>query len=106
MPSEILIVDDDANIRSLLDYRLAKEGYSVILCATGEEALDRIVRDQPDLVILDLVLPGLDGWEVIDLLKQDKETCDIPILVLTAYGFEENRKRGSELGVSGFLAKP
>jgi DNA-binding response OmpR family regulator len=106
LSKKILVVDDDANIRLLLDYRLAKEGYSVVPCATGEEALHETTRNQFDLIIVDLILPGTNGFELIERFRRTKGTADTPILVLTAYGFEENRSRSRELGVSAFVPKP
>jgi DNA-binding response OmpR family regulator len=106
LPKQILVVDDDANIRLLLDYRLAQMGYSVMPCATGEEALQATAANQFDLIIVDLVLPGANGLELIERLRRSEGTEDTPILVLTAYSFEENRNRSQELGVAAFVRKP
>ena len=66
---KILVVDDDANIRSALEHRLGREGYRVLLCATGEDALEKTRTERPDLIVLDLVLPGLDGFRFLEQLK-------------------------------------
>lgn len=106
MAVKILVVDDDANIRSALEYRLGREGYCVLLSATGEDALEKTRKEQPDLIVLDLVLPGLDGFRFLEQLKRERAISTIPVLILTAYGLEENRRRSLDLGASGFLTKP
>jgi DNA-binding response OmpR family regulator len=103
---KILVVDDDANIRSALKHRLGREGYRVLLSATGEDALEKTRTEQPDLIVLDLVLPGLDGFRFLEQLKSEAAISSVPVLVLTAYGLEENRRRSLDLGASGFLTKP
>ena len=107
MPKEhILVVDDEADIRELLEYNLAREGYKVACVSTGEEALKRGRSDQPDLVVLDLMLPGADGLEVCRRLKAEAKTKHIPIVMLTAKGEEADIVAGLELGADDYVTKP
>jgi two-component system alkaline phosphatase synthesis response regulator PhoP len=107
MPNEkILIVDDEEDILELLKYNLSREGYKVSCAASGEETL-RAVRSQiPDLILLDLMLPGIDGLEVARQLKNDVKTRDVPIVMLTAKGEEADIVTGLELGADDYITKP
>ena len=82
----ILVVEDDEDILQLLKYNLAKEGYGVTGVTSGEEALKALKSGLPDLLLLDLMLPGVDGLEVCRRLKRDEQTCQVPIIMLTAKG--------------------
>jgi two-component system alkaline phosphatase synthesis response regulator PhoP len=107
MPKEtILVVEDEDDIRELLRYNLAKEGYRISLAASGEEALKAIKASPPDLVLLDLMLPGVDGLEVCRILKRDPQTEPLPIVMLTAKGEEADIVTGLELGADDYLTKP
>jgi two-component system phosphate regulon response regulator PhoB len=102
----ILVVEDEDDIRELLRYNLAREGYRVTAAASGEEAL-RAARDSlPDMVLLDLMLPGVDGLEVCRSLKQDPQTRKLPIVMLTAKGEEADIVAGLELGADDYVTKP
>jgi DNA-binding response OmpR family regulator len=102
----ILVVEDEEDIRELLKYNLEKEGYQVFGAATGEEAL-RAVRDRrPDLILLDLMLPGLDGLEVCRQIRSEAQTRHLPIIMLTAKGEEADIVTGLELGADDYIAKP
>ncbi len=102
----ILIVDDEEDILELVEYNLIKEGYRVITAATGEDAL-QIARDKlPDLILLDLMLPGVDGLEVCRILKADHLTSVIPIVMLTAKGSEADVVVGLEMGADDYITKP
>ena len=104
--ANVLVVDDEEDILELVEYNLAKEGYKVLKVATGEDAL-RVARSQlPDIVILDLMLPGLDGLEVCRMLKGDPSTQHIPIVMLTAKGGEADIVAGLELGAADYVTKP
>lgn len=103
---KVLVVDDDVNIREVLAYRLRRDGYSVLLSGDGEDAWEQARAEQPDLIILDLALPQLDGFGFLERLRSKGDTCSIPVLVLSAYGHEENRTRSFELGVVAFVVKP
>jgi two-component system phosphate regulon response regulator PhoB len=102
----ILVVEDDEDILQLLKYNLTKEGYQITGAASGEEALKIIKPDLPDLVLLDLMLPGMDGLEVCRLLKQEAKTSRIPIIMLTAKGEEADIVTGLELGADDYITKP
>jgi len=102
----ILVVEDEDDIRELLRYNLAKEGYKVTGSASGEEALKAVRVAMPDLVLLDLMLPGLDGLEVCRSLKQDPQTRNLPIVMLTAKGEEADIVAGLELGADDYVTKP
>ena len=103
---KILAVDDDPDILKLLQYNLEKEGFSVITAANGQEAL-RLVRSQPpQAIILDLMLPEVDGLEVCRQIKRDESLSGIPILMLTAKGEEVDRVVGFELGADDYITKP
>jgi len=102
----ILVVEDEDDIRELLRYNLAKEGYQVTGVASGEEALKAARATPPDLILLDLMLPGLDGLEVCRLLKGEPQTLDLPIVMLTAKGEEADIVTGLELGAHDYITKP
>ncbi len=107
MPKEtILVVDDEEDILELVRYNLAKEGYGVSGVTSGEEALKKITATMPDLVILDLMLPGLNGLEVCKTLKANPRTQHIPIVMLTAKGEEADVVTGLELGADDYITKP
>lgn len=102
----ILVVEDDEDILQLLKYNLAKEGYGVATVTSGEEALKALKAEAPDLVLLDLMLPGVDGLEVSRMLKRDARTSQIPIIMLTAKGEEADIVTGLELGADDYITKP
>lgn len=102
----ILVVEDEDDIRELLRYNLVKEGYRVTGAASGEEAFKAVRVAMPDLVLLDLMLPGLDGLEVCRSLKQDPRTRNLPLVMLTAKGEEADIVAGLELGADDYITKP
>jgi two-component system alkaline phosphatase synthesis response regulator PhoP len=107
MPKEhILVVDDEEDILELVRFNLAREGYSVICTTTGEETLKIAPKEHLDLILLDLMLPGIDGLEVAKALKNDPKTRDIPIVMLTAKGEEADMVTGLELGADDYIIKP
>lgn len=103
---KILIVDDDPDILELLNYNLSKEGYQVFGASSGEEALNLLKRQTPELVLLDLMLPGIDGLEVCRTLKGDSKFSHIPVIMLTAKGEESDIIVGLELGADDYVTKP
>jgi len=103
---KILVVDDEEDILELVRYNLAREGYTVACAVTGEEALKSTASDPADLIILDLMLPGIDGLEVARRLKQNPGTKAIPIVMLTAKGEEADIVTGLELGADDYVTKP
>ena len=104
--ARILIVDDEEDIRELVDLYLAREGFDTLMCETGEEALDLANKQTPDLVVLDLMLPGIDGLEVCRCLKAKRKTEAIPILMLTAKAEDSDVVAGLELGADDYVTKP
>ena len=107
MPTKrILVVDDEQDIRELLRYNLSKEGYQVECVASGEETLSRARNRPPDLLVLDLMLPGVDGLEVCKRLKSEPRTASILIIMLTAKGEDADVVTGLELGAEDYVIKP
>ncbi len=107
MPGEkILVIDDEKDIGELLEYNLGKEGYRVVSTYNGEEALRFVQGELPSLIILDLMLPGIDGLEVCRILKREARTSGIPIIILTAKGEEADIVAGLELGADDYVTKP
>jgi two-component system alkaline phosphatase synthesis response regulator PhoP len=107
MPKErILVVDDEEDILELVRYNLVKEGYHVTGALTGEDALKKARSEVFDLVVLDLMLPGIDGLDVAKKLKTDKKTENVPIVMLTAKGEEADIVTGLELGADDYVTKP
>jgi len=103
---KIMVVDDDANIRAVLKLRLERSGYTVQIARDGTEALSMVLPNPPDLIILDLLLPKIGGFEVLRNLKSNRLTADIPVIILTARVTPSSRNRSYTLGAAGFLAKP
>lgn len=104
--ARILAVDDSAETRELFQASLEAAGYQVLAVSSGEEALTAVAAQPPDLILLDVMMPGVDGFEVCRRLKSDEETALIPIVILTALHQFEHRLRGIELGADDFLTKP
>ena len=103
---KILIVDDEKDIVELLKYNLEKEDFKIISAYNGNDALESIEKGNPDLIILDLMLPEIDGIEICRILKKDNETKDIPIIMLTARATEMDRILGLDLGADDYITKP
>lgn len=102
----ILIVEDDPDIRELLVYTLGKEGYQTMEAASGEAGLQHVKENPPDLIILDIMLPGIDGLEVLRRLKHDQRLRPIPVLIASARGEETDIVAGLELGADDYVTKP
>lgn len=103
---KILVVEDEPDIRKLVRYNLSQERFAVLEAEDGEEALKIIRREKPDLVVLDLMLPGLPGLELCRIVREQRETARIPILMLTAKAAEADRVVGLEMGADDYLTKP
>lgn len=103
---KILIVEDDPNIRELLQYNLEKEGFLVKTAEDGEQGLDTIETKWPDLVILDLMIPYRDGLEICRIMRSNKDLAHIPVIILTAKGEEIDRVLGLEMGADDYVTKP
>jgi two-component system phosphate regulon response regulator PhoB len=102
----ILVVDDEEDILELIRFHLTREGYQLTLAATGEEALKKAKHETFDLIVLDLMLPGLDGLEVAKALKADARTKGVPIVMLTAKGEDADVVSGLEIGADDYITKP
>lgn len=102
----ILVVDDDEHIRKSLAQYLEMEEFDVDVASSGPEALSRAGRQAPDLVLLDIMMPGMDGFEVVEKLRQESATSQVPIILLTARGQDTDVIKGYQLGVSSYLTKP
>ncbi|MCM8782063.1 MAG: response regulator transcription factor [Candidatus Omnitrophica bacterium] len=106
MKEKILIIEDDKNISKLVKYNLEKQGFDCFLAPSAEEALEILNRHPIDLIILDIMLPGMDGFEACRTIKQDSRFKNIPIIILTAKGEEVDRVVGLELGADDYIVKP
>ncbi|MDX1576843.1 MAG: response regulator transcription factor [Gemmatimonadota bacterium] len=104
--AQILVVDDEPDILSVLVYHLSREGYRVTTAVNGRSALQTAFSDRPDLILLDLMLPGMDGYDVLQRLRQDERSETIPVILLTARREEEERVRGFEVGADDYITKP
>lgn len=102
----ILVVDDEEDILELVQFNLQREGYNIKTAASGEKALEMINEESPDLIVLDLMLPGIDGLEITKRLKGDYNKMDIPIIMLSAKGEEADVVTGLELGADDYVTKP
>jgi two-component system alkaline phosphatase synthesis response regulator PhoP len=102
----ILIVDDEENIRKLLSYSLCKAGYEVVEASDGAAAIDAAGKQKPDIMILDVMMPVMDGYEVIKRMKSSPETSSIPILMLTARASDADKVYGLDIGADDYLTKP
>ena len=106
MKEKILIVEDEKTIVKLLEYNLKKESFITIVARSGEDAIAQAKKNHPDLILLDIMLPGIDGLEVCKTLKSDGKTSPIPIIMLTAKSQESDKVVGLELGADDYITKP
>ncbi len=106
MRATILSVDDERDVTDLVKFHLVRAGYEVVTAATGREALQRIAEHHPDLILLDLMLPDIDGFGVSEILRRDPSTATIPIVILTAWATTDAKHLGLELGALDYLTKP
>jgi DNA-binding response OmpR family regulator len=106
MPKEILIVDDEPGVVVALQFLLEQQGYNILVAKRGEDALDLIYKYKPDLVILDIMLPGIDGYEVCEIVRLNPDYRDIKILFLTARSNEVEIAKGLALGADAYITKP
>lgn len=104
--AKILVVEDNELNRDMLTRRLARKGYEVIAAVDGEEALTKIRGEEPDLVLMDMSLPVLDGWEATRQLKADPATRSIPVIALTAHAMSDDRQRALDAGCDEYDTKP
>ncbi len=102
----ILVVDDEIYIVHILEFTLTMEGYEVLTASDGEEALRRVEQDRPDLVVLDIMMPKVDGYEVCRRLREDEEFRTLPVILLSAKGRPIDRETGLEVGADDYIVKP
>ncbi|MCM8784827.1 MAG: response regulator [Candidatus Omnitrophica bacterium] len=105
-PKKILIIEDDPEERLILNRELKREGYIVYEAVTGEEGLKIFKNDKPDLVILDVVLPGIDGWEVLRRIKKGPLSRKVPVMMLTGKSQDIDKIKGYEIGADYYVTKP
>ena len=103
---KILVVDDEDDILQFLELVLREKGYEVVTAAGGQEALTRAQIEKPDLVLLDIMMPQMDGWEVLKLLRVDEETANIPVAMLSARTEAKDRVQGLQEGAVDYICKP
>jgi two-component system, OmpR family, alkaline phosphatase synthesis response regulator PhoP len=103
---KILVVDDEIYIVHILDFSLGIEGYEVMTALDGEQALAKVAQERPDLIVLDIMMPKLDGYETCKALKQNPATHDIPVILLSAKGRNVDQKIGFEVGADDYITKP
>jgi DNA-binding response OmpR family regulator len=103
---KILVVDDEVHILKIIDYKLRTAGYTVITAADGVEGVEKARAEQPDLILLDVMMPRMDGFQTLEALKQDSATKAIPVFMLTVRGKEMDRLRGLQMGVAAYITKP
>jgi len=101
----ILVIEDDKFLRELIVQKLSKEGYDVIEAIDGEAGVKQTKEGKPDIILLDLILPGIDGFEVLRQVKEDPNTASIPVIILSNLGQQEDVERGMKLGAVDYLIK-
>ena len=106
MAYKILVVDDEPTIVRLMEFILARQGHEMLVAVNGEEALEKIRAHAPDLVLLDIMMPRIDGYEVARLVRADPAMADLPIIMLSAKAQEEDIRKGVEIGVDEYITKP
>ncbi|MBA7500746.1 MAG: response regulator [Clostridia bacterium] len=106
MTRKIVLAEDEPQIARLIEFKLKKEGYDVTWRENGEEALKAIKADKPDLILLDIMMPVMDGYEVLRRLKEDENLGDIPVIMLTARAQEKDVVKGIDLGAEDYITKP
>jgi len=103
---KILIADDKPEVVELVRVTLEGEDYQILSAFDGEEALEKIRKEKPDLILLDIVMPKIDGFEVLSKLKNDSQTKDTPVIILTAQGQKVDQEKGRRLGAQDYITKP
>ncbi len=103
--SKIMVVEDDASLREIYGIRITAEGYDVVSAGDGEEALAMAVREKPDLILSDVMMPKISGFDMLDILRSTPETANIKVVMMTALSAEDQRQRGERLGADRYLVK-
>lgn len=106
MGKRILVVDDEVQLVEMVKMRLEASGYDILCAYDGQDGLDKAKKDKPDLIILDLMLPKMDGYKVCGLLKNDSRYSKIPVIMFTAKAQDEDEALGRELGAEAYVTKP
>ena len=106
MPKEILIVDDEPGVAVAIQFLMEQQGHSVLVAQRGEDALDLIYKYKPDLVLLDIMLPGISGWEVCEIVRLNPDYRNVKIVFLTARSAEVEIAKGLALGADAYITKP
>ena len=105
MPKTILVIEDDKFLRELIVQKLIREGYETSEAVDGEEGMKKIKEEKPDLILLDLILPGIDGFEVLTRMRQEDDLSSISVIILSNLGQKEDVERGMKLGAVDYLIK-
>ena len=105
MPKTILVIEDDKFLRELISKKLTKEGYTTLEAIDGEDGFKKIKAEKPDMILLDLILPGIDGFEVLSKMKSDPALLPIPVIILSNLGQKEDVERGLKLGAIDYMIK-
>ncbi len=105
-PAKILAVDDESDLLELMRFHLVRAGHDVATAANGWEAIDAVRLNRPDIILLDLMLPDLDGFGVCEMLRRDPATATIPIVIISAWASSDSRHLGLELGALDYITKP
>ena len=103
--SKIMVVEDDASLREIYGIRIAAEGYDIVSAGDGEEALAMAVREKPDLILADIMMPKISGFDMLDILRSTPETASIKVIMMTALSGDEQRRRGERIGADRYLVK-
>ena len=103
--SKIMVVEDDASLREIYSIRITAEGYEVVSAGDGEEALAVAVREKPDLILSDVMMPKISGFDMLDILRSTPETANIKVVMMTALSSDDQRRRGEQLGADRYLVK-
>ncbi len=106
MAYKILVVDDEPTIVRLMEFILARQGHEMLVAVNGQEALEKVRLHAPDLILLDIMMPRIDGYEVARTLRADPATADLPIIMLSAKAQEEDIRKGMDVGVDEYVTKP
>ncbi|MGY2462161.1 response regulator transcription factor [Vreelandella sulfidaeris] len=104
--AKVLVVDDEPNIVLSLEFLMEQAGFEVVTAEDGEQALARVKDAQPDLLLLDISLPGISGFDVLERLRSEEATAQLPIIMLTAHGRDVEREKGMALGADDYITKP
>ncbi len=106
MNKHVLIVDDSPTVRKFVSVSLSMQGFSVVVACDGMDALEKLPQSKFDLVITDLNMPNMDGFELIKALRENADYKDLPVIILTSLGDEANKEQGAKLGVNSYVVKP